>query len=379
MSSSLDSRQRKKTHTEKLELEKKLFTEEKKSLEDAVNHMDGKFAQEREQWHLQQQQYENFIQQLQFERDEAIRTKTIETGDLRRQNNLLKECVRDLERQQTKNFQGGNAADNFSNDFSSFGNLDLGNDWDDEFSLINSDDLKMEGEDTPQRQLTPRPPPPSDPRPATTSNKDPSFSWNTFYMCLLFGAFIASNTTKDSSTTSSASSLSTDLPTLSEDYRNEAGNVLKAVLAADGDSIQGLIPSRASTGSSLPTTISGSELSRMSGQASSSLDNLHATLTTPSRQQQVAAAFSLTSDQYSHITNPDGIFDDDEDHTAPKPPSQLEQMFASMQAQRDEQDRMTGLNSKARERSVLLDRVPEKVLKDFREMVERTQKAKEKE
>ena len=378
---SLDSRQRKKTHTEKLELEKKLFTEEKKDLEDAVAHFENTMGQEREQWRQQQQQYEAFIQQVQFERDEAIRTKTIETGDLRRQNNLLKECVKDLERQQAKNYPNGTPADNFSNDFSSFSNLDLGNDWDDEFSLINSDDLKMEGDDTPQRQLTPRPPPTSEPRAATVSKQDTSFSWNTFYMCLLFGAFIASNTTKDSSATSSASSnLSTHLPTLSEDYRNEAGNVLKAVLSSDGDSIQGLIPSHPSASSTgLPATISGSELSRMTGQATSSLDSLHSSLTTPSRQQQMAAAFSLSAEQYSHITNPGGIFDDDDDddHRPSRQPSQLEQMFANLQAQRDEQDRMIGLGSKARERSVLLDRVPEKVLKDFREMVEMSQKGKD--
>jgi len=34
---------------------------------------------------------------------------------------------------------------------------------------------------------------------------------------------------------------------------------------------------------------------------------------------------------------------------------------------------MSGLSGKARERSVLLDRVPEKVLRDFREMIARVE------
>ena len=326
----------------------------------------------------EREQYQNAIRQLQFERDEAIRTKTVETTDLRRQNNALKELVRDLERQQSRPFQPSHSSDNFNSDFT-FSSLDLGSDWDEDFSLIDNDDLKMEGEDTPQRQLTPRPPPASEPRPAISQSKDAAFSWNTFYMCLLFGAFIASNTNKDAShTTAASASLSTQLPTLSDDYRNEAGNVLKAVLASDGESIQSILPPRPSASSDvLPTTISGSDFSRMSGHATSSLDSLHASLITPTRQQRLASAFSLSTEQYNHITNPDGIFDDDEGRTMPKPPSQLEQMYANMQAQSDEQDRMMG--SKARERSVLLDRVPEKVLKDFREMVEMSEKMKEKE
>ncbi|RMZ84021.1 hypothetical protein DV737_g1361, partial [Chaetothyriales sp. CBS 132003] len=377
----LDSRQRKKTHTEKLEMEKKSFTEEKKSLEDHIANLEATLLHERNQWRQQQEQYENFIQQLQFDRNEAIRTKTIETGDLRRQNNVLKECVKDLERQQVKGHQAGAAVDTFSSSFGTFSNLGIDDSWADDFGGPFSDDLKMGGDDTPQRSLTPRPTPLPEPQQGL-STKDAPFSWNSFYMCLLVGAFIASTTSSNDATASAApSSVSTLLPPLSDDYRIEAGNVLKAVLAADADSIQAFIPpglssNPSATGTGLPTTITGSELSQIGG-ASSSLDSLHTTLTTPSRQQQMQAAFSLTPEQYSHITNPDGIFDDDDEdaHPAPKPPSQLEQMFASLQAQRDEHDLLTGLGSKSRKRSLLLERVPEKVLRDFREMVEMSRQA----
>ncbi|RMZ79702.1 hypothetical protein DV738_g3219, partial [Chaetothyriales sp. CBS 135597] len=376
----LDSRQRKKTHTEKLEMEKKNFTEEKKMLEDHIASLESTLVHERTQWRQQQEQYESFIQQLQFDRNEAIRTKTIETGDLRRQNNVLKECVKDLERQQVKGQHGGSGADTFGSSFGTFSNLELDDSWGDEFGGAFGDDLKMGGEDTPQRSLTPRPAPLSEPQQAL-STKDAPFSWNSFYMCLLVGAFIASATSSSDSASAATSSVSSSLPLLSEDYRVEAGNVLKAVLAADSDSIQSFLPSGMpnnppAAGSGFPSIITGSELSQIGG-ASSSLDTLHTSLTTPSRQQQMQAAFSLTPEQYSHITNPDGIFDDDGEnaHPAPKPPSQLEQMFASLQAQRDEHDLLTGLSSKSRKRSLLLERVPEKVLRDFREMVEMSRKA----
>lgn len=348
-------------------MEKKHFSTQKKDLEDTITHLENSLQQERETWMQQRQQYEAFIQSLTYDRDEAIRSKTLETAELRRQNNVLKDCVRDLERQQhTRGFSAGSQPhDTFTNDFTSFGNLDLDDDFDDEFSFINNDDLKMEGEDTPQRQLTPRPPlPMSEPK---STKPDAGFSWNTFYMCLLFGAFIASNSKSNDSgkTSNSSTQLSTHLPELSEDYRNEAGNVLKAVLASDAESSHELIPSR-SADPTLPTTISGTELSRMSSHAGpSSLDVLSSQLTTPSRQQEAAAAFSLTPQQYNAIANPDFL----DDEPVEVKPTRFQQMFATLQAKQDEMDRVTGMCGKTRERSVLLDRVPEKVLKDFREMV----------
>jgi len=391
---SLDSRQRKKTHTEKLEQEKKTFTAQKAELEETITQLESTLNHEREQWMQQRQQYDQFIHQLQYDRDEAIRTKTLETAELRRMNNVLKDCIRDLERQQSARGYMS-SSDAFSTDFSNFGALDIEDNWDDEFSLINRDDLKMEDSDALQRQATPRPPPPpasSTQPPMTTSSKavdtksEGGFSWNTFYMCLLFGAFIASNTgTKDPSSTSAAAILPSSIPPLSEDYRAEAGNVLKAVLDSAPESASELMPSRPALGyanSNLPITVSGSELSRMnphqsstsaSTNGASTLDALHTTLTTPTRHQQTAAAFTLSAASYNHIANGDGAFDDDDEELVEVKPTRLQQLFASMQAERDGIDRMSGLSSKARERSVLLDHVPEKVLRDFREMIARVE------
>ncbi|KIW99618.1 uncharacterized protein Z518_11031 [Rhinocladiella mackenziei CBS 650.93] len=373
----LDSRQRKKTHTERLEQEKKLFASQKAEMEDTIAHLETTLAHEREQWVHQRQQYEQFIQQIRYDRDEAIRTKTLETAELRRMNNILKDAVRDLERQQNARAFSANTSDAFSNDFSTFRTLDLDDNWEDEFSLINSEDLKMEEPDSIQRQATPRPPT-SSTQPSASVNAaksldvkvDAGFSWNTFYMCLLSGAFIVSQAgSKATTSVSSAAVVTPSMPALSEDYRAEAGNVLNAVLASGPESAHEILPSRPAASMDNPNfsgTLSGSDLSQAPG---TSLDNLHTTLTTPSRQQEAAAAFSLSASSYNHITNADGIFDNDEDEVVEVKPTRLQQLFADMQAQRDGIEKMSGLGSKARERSVLLDRVPEKVLRDFREMI----------
>jgi len=369
----LDSRQRKKTHTEKLEQEKKVFTNQKVELEEALAQTENSLLHEREQWHLQRQQYEQFIQQVQYERDEAIRTKTLETAELRRKNNVLMDMVRDLERQQ----QCGSfpACENFGTGVGDFSNLGLeDNSWHNEFGLIDDDELKMEDHDALQRQATPRPLQPATSAGANTKS-DTSFTWNTFYMCLLFGAFVASNSknTAASSTSAAAKALAPAIPALSDDYRTEAGNVLKAVLASSPESAREIMPTHLHNGMhALPTTITGSEFSRISQQQqhASSLEALHNSLTAPTRAQEAAEAFSLSAEQYNHITNPGCILDDAEGEVDIEcRPSRLQQAFASLQAQRDDMERMAGLSGKAAERSVLLERVPEKVLRDFREMI----------
>ncbi len=352
-----------------------MFSSQKQEMDEMLSGVENQLAHERDQWNAMRQHYENMIAGLTYERDEAIRTKTLETGELRRQNNVLKDYVRELERQQATRGFDSDATDNFNSDFGSFSNLEIDDDWNEEFSLITGDDLKMEGEDTPQRQLTPRPPPTSDPKPSKQENL---ISMNTLYMCLLFGAFFTSTSTtfKDSALPKPSA-----VDSLPEDYRAEANNVLKALASTSG-----LDSSVTAPTTKLPTTISGHELSRMSSQASasSSLDHLAATLTTPSRSQQAAAAFSLSASSYNHITNPDGIMDspppssgmDGDEETGPRQPTRLESLFRQMQASRDDVDRISGMGGKARERSVLLDRVPEKVLRDFREMVGMAEKEK---
>ena len=321
---------------------------------------------------IQQQQFDHYIRQLEFERDEAIRTKTLETAELRKMNNILKGHIRDFERQQALSIHNNPSSD-FSNDFSSFNSLgiDDGN-WDDDFSLIDNNDLNIDHTEPPaQPQVAPYPA-----SKATDLKNDMPFSWNAFYMCLLFGAFIAS--TSNSSTTSA--SLQASIPPLSDEYRAESANVLKAVLASSPESSHTLLPSHGrSLGGGAPTTISGAEMAHMSSHPShvhgpTNLDALHHTLTTPSRHQQETAAFSLSAASYNHLTNPedpDPFLSNPSDEYLDAKPSRLQAAYASMQEARQDMDRVIGAN--LHERSLLWERVPEKVVRDFRRMVEQAE------
>lgn len=322
-------------------------------------------------------QYDYHLRELEFQRDEAIRSKTTETQDLRRQNNALKEVVRDLENQRiARQFASSTPAelhphqDTYTPDFNSFDHLDIDDHWDAGSLFGNEDYAKMDHTGPPQ-QSTPKPHPA---KPTVTvdhsSKPDLPFSWNAFYMCLLFGAFIASKSNSNTTT----SQLSARIPSLSEDYRAEAGAVLKAVLASTPESANALFPQ-----ASAPT-----QHARHHQQPSSTLDAMHSTLTSPSRAQELVSAFSLSAASYNHINH---AFDDPSSPSSSShldtfqsqhqshqqhqiqnhDPTPLERQFAELQRERADVERV--LNRPAIERSVLWDRVPAKVLRDFREMV----------
>lgn len=319
-----------------------------------------------------QQQLHQFVEQLHMEKEELIRTHTLETGELRKKNTILREH---LERMEMNSSNPSDSGSTVRNDFSDYGGLNMDNPSWESFSL--SDEFSLDTEQRPQPR-SPTPTPARHPFTLDFSSKktekqaekpltqsDSAFSWNAFYMCLLFGAFIASNSTSTSQPA---------IPALSEEYRAESANVLRAVLASgspDGNSASIVGPSPSSS-ALLPTTISNSEMAQITsgptGGAATNLDVLHNNLVAPSKEQEDAQAFAMTTKQYQALTT---LGDDEmgEDHVAP--PSNLQQAYAAM--------RNNGLQNRAAfkgngnpdiySRSLMWDRVPQKVLQDFNNMV----------
>lgn len=359
--SRLDSRQRKKLHTEKLEEEKKHFTQVISDLEEALQNMklrEAELLREKSEWMAAQQQINQYIEGLHMDKDEMIRVHTLETAELRKKNNILKETVEKLERQMRSS-----ATTNLNTDFSDFENLTMDNaPWED-YTMSNG--LPLETESTPATstmqssamvmstndRVTEK---------STTSNDYP-FSWNAFYMCLLFGAFLASN----------GPSLSArSIPQLSEEYRAESANVLRAVLAASPPELAQANTHQAVASSSaapMPTTISGAQMAQMTTGAghSSNLDELHSTLAMPTKEQEQEQVFSLNAEQYNSLTT------FDEAHVDYKSqPSNLQQALAAMRNNAAINKLPTKATSDVYTRSLMWDRVPEKVIRDFQRMVQ---------
>ncbi|PYH97826.1 putative bZIP transcription factor [Aspergillus ellipticus CBS 707.79] len=352
----LDSRQRKKLHTEKLEEEKKQFTQVISDLEEELQNMrlrESELLREKGEWIAAQQEITQYINTMHMEKDEIIRVNTLETADLRKKNNILKETVEKLERHARTT-----APTNMPTEFSDFENLTMDSSpWED-FTMVNS--LSLDAEPVPTSAH-------SQSLVVSTNDKEKSatsdypFSWNAFYMCLLFGAFIASN----------SSTLSRSIPQLSEEYRAESANVLRAVLSSSPpdfaqSSNQAAVAS--SSGVPMPTTITGAEMAQMTAgtAAPSNLDALHNTLALPTKQQEQEQVFALNADQYNSLTT----FDDaGVDYKQQQQPSNLQQALAALRGNGAHKI-PNKATSEVYSRSLMWDRVPEKVIRDFRRMVQ---------
>lgn len=347
--------------------------------------------QERAHWQAEQQRAQHYIDSLHHDRDEMIRAHTLETGELRKKVNILREHLETLERStQYPQTAPGNV---FTNDYNGFDNIPMtAQTWDD-FAISN--DFEMGNEPIKQEPAAPRTSASTSLRPESARPSELPFSLNAFYMCLLFGAFIASNSLSNPSANNSVALTHPAIPPLSEEYRAESANVLKAVLAsapsASSQHASNNINPRASGSSSLDsghaaTTISSAEMAHLtSAPGPSNLDLLHSTLSLPSRSQANAAAFALTPGQYAHLQDPflspntdaDGDFDLD---TTPEPKPLQSNLQRALEAMRGGHEaslatasgtegRRNPLRGEVYDRSLLWESVPEKVVRDFQEMV----------
>jgi hypothetical protein len=331
---------------------------------------ESELLREKAEWLTTQQQFSQWVEGLRMEKDELIRVHTLETAELRKKNNILRETMEKMEQQfKSMGHQQSNAF--ATNGYGDFESLPMESGPWDELSLVNNISLEAEGLSAPvvdantsnnngHDNMTALVPVKNEKAEKifNNQNSDYPFSWNAFYMCLLFGAFIASNGNSLSSPAA--------LPQLSDEYRAESANVLKAVLAsAPADVTSSAIQqAHAPIQSGLPATISGAEMAHLTGSAqASTLDELHNNLALPTKQQENEQVFALNPEQYNALTT----FQED-DHNMdfgdkPSGPSNLQQALAAMRGNND------GRTSEVYSRSLMWDRVPEKVVRDFQRMV----------
>jgi hypothetical protein len=368
---SLDSRQRKKLHTEKLEEEKKHYTHTISQLEDMLSSLQKREAElirEKSEWIAQQQQITTYLESMHMEKDEMIRRHTLETAELRKKNNILLETVEKLERGGKTTMADQAQAHVQTADFTGFENLSMDTGPWDEFGMANGLSIQdttvpashslhhVQPQPQPQSQTHPHPQPLHvTERAADKPASEYPFSWNAFYMCLLFGAFIASNANTNLAGHS--------LPQLSEEYRAESANVLKAVLASSPPDLTH--PSAIAVSASAPQPSIAMDMTQIGASHGrpSTLDQLHDTLVLPSEDQERAQVFALNADQYNSLTT----FEDD---GAPfkAQPSNLQAALAAMRSNAAQHRVHAGEDVYSR--SLMWERVPEKVIRDFRRMVQ---------
>lgn len=201
----LDSRQRKKLHTERLEDEKKQFTSIITSLEEEMAELNIKVNQ----MAREKEFYESHIENLRMEKEDMIQSHTIETGELRKKITVLTDHVQRLENAAMPSNTG------FANGFNELDGMTMDASWDN-MGFMN--DFPMDTDVKQEMQL------------ATTkktevtlpSDVDKPAQGGLLFMLFLVGAFVLSNRSTPT------------IPRVSEDVREASATLLDNIFKDAG-------------------------------------------------------------------------------------------------------------------------------------------------
>lgn len=338
-------------HTERLEEEKKQYTGMMTDMETEIEQLRSQL----DQMFREKQQDIQVIEQLKFEKEEMVRTHTIETGELRKKVSVLTNHVQSLEGVAMSQAQaGGMAGQAFAGGAPYNGGMDgmaMDGAWDNmglfgtEFPAMEQADIKQEMQLVlPKKQEVALP---ADAEKVSTQG-------GLLFMLFLVGAFVLSNRQPS-------------IPRVSEDVRAASASILENVLKDAGVTQSG--SGGPDTMASQPTSTSWASAPTASmpvlggcldGVAPSMLGDLSDRLSQPTQEQQNEQLFGLTAAQYDGVQSQDFL----QNAPSEKPTSQgrrnLAEALASMRS-----------NSKAEvyTRSLLWDQIPSDVVRNFAKMV----------
>lgn len=339
----LDSRQRKKMHTERLEDEKKQFTAMIGDMENEIEQMRTQL----EQMFREKQQDLQVIEQLKFEKEEMVRTHTIETGELRKKVSVLTNHVQALE-SATMSQPSGMPNQDFT--FGGMEGITMDAPWDN-MGLFGAEYPMEQGDVKQEMQLVPTK------KPEVTIPNDvekTSTQGGLLFMLFLVGAFVLS-------------SRQPSIPRVSEDVRAASATILENVLKDAGvmqsaaGGLESMAPQPTGTSwASAPTASMPVLGGGLDGVAPSMLGDLSDSLTQPTQEQQNEQLFGLTTAQYEGMQSQDFLQNAPTEKSTSQGRRNLAEALASMRS-----------NSKAEvyTRSLLWDQIPGDVVRSFAKMV----------
>jgi hypothetical protein len=344
---SLDSRQRKKQHTERLEDEKKQFTALINEMEDEINDLKARMD------HMlrEKQEYTEYIGHLTAERDEMIVTHTNETAGLRKKIAVLSDHVRRLE-------PGPAAApaanpNAFPGDYGDMDDLAMGAPWE-HSSFIHDYPTETEV----KQEMSVMPVKKNDTGLATEGDKASSQQGGLLFMLFLVGAFVLSSRSTPS------------IPRVSDDVRDASRTLLDNVLkdagiggAQPSNIMQAIAPQPSGTWTDPSTSIPMNDMGANT-VAPSMLGDLGNSLTQPTQEQNNEQLFSLSPAQYNGVHNQDFIHNHQPERFNSQGRKTLAEALSAMRMT-DKQDGAAQVYT----RSLLWDQIPSDVVRNFAKMV----------
>lgn len=295
-----------------------------------------------------EQQYQQYIENLQMEKEEMLRAHTIETGDLRKKVSVLTDHVQKLESSAMSAVPSQTGFG--SSDFSDIESLTMDGAWD---SISFLHDFPSEPEVIkvePQTAVAKK----SD----TTmiNDSDKPAAQGLLLMLLLVGAFVASKGSAPS------------IPRMSDDVRAASTTILEDIFNEAGVSASSTSLARpvasvsANAWSGMPPShITMADLATP-GFAPSSLGDYADVLSHPTQAQEHEQLFSLSAAQYNAAASPEFM------HSAPVTSTSAgrRNLADSLAAMRAGEGKRTEVYT----RSLLWDQVPRDVVRSFARLVE---------
>jgi hypothetical protein len=291
--------------------------------------------------------------------ENIVRDHTLETGELRKKNAILTEKINEMSTNPMPTTSTSAELNDFANDMDG---LTMGTDWDD-YTFVN--DYCMDA-DAAQQQTTlvvaPR-------KKDLVSDDDKPVASGLLLMLLLCGAFVASKSSGSSAPT---------IPRMPDDVRAASVVVLDTVFKDAG-----VQPAPSNIVNAVEPAPSGSAWSRandvvanMAPQASSTLDSFSQALMQPTKEQEAEATFSLSTAQYMSLTSADfSRSTSDDEGISPLTPgssnsagTHRRNLAETLRAMREEAKGESA--AEVYTRSLLWDRIPSDVVKEFKRMVE---------
>ncbi|KAF3938419.1 hypothetical protein ABW19_dt0201224 [Dactylella cylindrospora] len=295
----LDSRQRKKQHTERLEEEKKVHSAIILELEEKLNALtmrDADWAEKEQQWMREREMLEHHLQYAQMQNEEIVRKHTLESAEIRKKNTFL---AQELDHMQEKLNQAALQAQspagvNYTEEFT-FDGMPIDSFW--EPPSFSDSDFGMPVPDVPETKVAPK-------MPEIKEEEKPVGS-GLLFLLLLFGAFVASKSTPSSSLPPVPQPLRTASAAVLNTIFEDAGvKPTAAIATADPRNVELSVGPSVTQQVSDAWVIPKTESSQMIG-LDSSLAMLNRLEQPKSRAQEQQELMMLTAAEYEEVTSKD--------------------------------------------------------------------------
>lgn len=286
----LDSRQRKKQHTERLEEEKKLHSTIIAELEEKVallTHRDEEWRKRFDEVSNEREFVRHQVDVLQMEKEEMVKNHTLETGDLRKKNNFLENQLQKMETLVEQNNISTSGAGAYTDEFE-FEDMEMQGFWGGGFGTADPFDLPTETKNPIVKKSEPV-------KTQEVSEVDKPAASGLLLILLLCGALVASS-----------SQASGSLPPLPQQVRTASAGILQNIFHDAGVSVshtQGRVQDLDATMTETWTE-SKSTIPHLVG-LESSVAMLNAQLAESSLEGDRESFAQLTASEYNDVTSKD--------------------------------------------------------------------------